>query len=653
MHTRIAHSCLFLTLACAAALAVPQLRPTKSRAGQVGPRPTPPGAIAIAVDASHADEKILHARLTIPAAPGPLTLLYPKWIPGEHGPTGPVADLTGLQFTVNGRPVPWRRDEVDMFTLHLDLPAGTTAVEAALDYVSPVAGEGQFTAGGSASAKMAVISWNTLLLYPAGFPAEQHTYRASLKLPQGWQFATALPQAGGPHSGEIQFAPASLYTLVDSPVVAGQFFRKLELSQPGTTPSEELDIAADSTAALQMPPQTEAAYKQLVKEAVALFGARHYRHYNFLLSLSDHVAHFGLEHHESNDSRVGERSLIEEAGRMLMGSLLPHEYVHSWNGKYRRPDGLSTPDYQQPMRGKLLWVYEGLTEYLGDMLAARSGLWTPEQYRDALALTAAGMSYRPGRRWRYLEDTTVAAQILYSSPVQWSSWRRSVDFYPQGELIWLEADSIIRQQTQNRNSLDDFCKLFHGGPSSPTNEAPTVKPYTFDELVAAMNQVATYDWRKFFQDRLLSTAPQAPLGGIEGSGWRLTYTDQRSPMFKAREEEAKVVDASYSLGLLIAAGDRDAGRILDTVFFQPAAKAGIAPGMLLVAVNGRAFTPDVLRDALRASKNTNEPLQLLVENNDYYRTYSLDYHEGEKYPHLERDSGRQDLLSDMIRAHAK
>src|SRR5574340_1223149 len=476
--------------------------------------------ITVAVDATDAPRKILHARLRIPAAPGPLTLLYPKWIPGEHGPDGPIVDLTGLEFSANGRRIPWRRDDVDMYTFHLDVPAGARAVEVALDYVGPVAGEGGYTAGASATDKMAVISWNQLLLYPAGFSAEQLTYKASLRLPAGWKFGTPLPLAGAPQGDNLEFAPASLYTLVDSPVIAGEYYRAIPLTAPGTKPPVQMDIAADSAAALDMPAETETHYKNLVQDAVALFGAQHYRDYHFLFSLSDKVAHFGLEHHESNDSRSSERSLIKDEPRKLMAGLLPHEYVHSWNGKYRRPAGLATPDYEQPMKGELLWVYEGLTTYLGNILTARSGLLTPEQYREDLALTAAYMTSRVGRKWRSLEDTAVAAQVLYRSPSQWSSWRRSVDFYPERDLIWLEADTIIRRETQGHQSLDDFCKLFHGGANNPPDVAPAVKPYTFDELVATMNQVAAYDWRKFFRDRLDYTGPNAPLGGIENSGWR-------------------------------------------------------------------------------------------------------------------------------------
>ncbi len=610
------------------------------------PKATPAAPITIAVDASDAPRSMFHAKLTIPASPGPLTLYYPKWIPGEHMPSGPNMDLTGLKFTVNGQTVPWTRDTLDQFTFHLQLPAGTSALDVSLDYLSPVARESGFSAGSSASAQMAVVSWNQVLLYPKGFAATDLTYKASLKLPAGWKFGTPLP--GATQTGDtVQFAPASLYTLVDSPVIMGEFLRVVPLN-PGQMPPAEMDIAADSAAALQMPSDVEQDYKNLVAEAVSLFGATHYRDYHFLLSLSDHVAHFGLEHHESNDSRTDERSLIDPTLRMLMAGLLPHEYVHSWNGKYRRPADLTTPDYEQPMQDDLLWVYEGLTSYLGEVLTARSGLLTPEQAHDALAAIAARLDHEPGRTWRPLQDTANDAPILYSAPPQWSNWRRGVDFYDESVLIWLEADTIIRQQTHGQKSLDDFCKLFHGAPSLPAGQVPFVKTYTFDDVVNAMNQVAPYDWRGFFRARLDSTAAHAPLGGIENSGWRVVYNDTESDVMKAADSARKMVDVRYSLGLLL----RNDGEVIDSIFGMPAAQAGIVPGMTIIAVNGRRFTPEILHDAIKAAKGASQPLDLLAENSDYFKTYSLNYHDGEKYPHLERDNTKPDLLSDILKAHA-
>ena len=598
--------------------------------------------ITLSVDATSAPRKIFHARLRIPATPGDLTLFYPKWIPGEHAPDGPVIDLAGLKFTASGKALKWRRDLLDGFTLHVEVPAGATEVSVELDFLSPATFEGGFSAGSSATDKMAVISWNQVLLYPKGWKSDDLNYVASLKLPANWKFGTPLPIASSAiENGEthITFQPASLTTLVDSPVITGEFLKVVKLADD---PLVEMDIAADSAAALAPPQEVWDHYKNLVEQANKLFGAHHYRDYHFLFSLSDHVAHFGLEHHESDDSRIEERGLVDDTARKMSAGLLPHEYVHSWNGKYRRPADLTTPDYQQPMQDDLLWVYEGLTQYLGAVLTARSSLLTPEQVRDDLALTAAALDHTPGRTWRNLQDTADAAPQLYFSPQAWHSWRRSVDFYEEDLLNWLWADVIIRQQSKGKKTLDDFCHLFHGAPNSP----PTVKTYTFDDVVNALDQIVPYDWRGFWTERLTNHGPGAPLGGIEGSGWKLVYDDVQSEMERGGESNSHFVDAAYSIGIYV----REDGTVPDTIEGMPAARAGIGPGMKLVAVNGRRYSPDVLRDALKAGKNGTAPLELLVENTDYYKTYKLDYHGGERYPHLVRDESKPDLLTEIYQA---
>jgi predicted metalloprotease with PDZ domain len=610
--------------------------------------------IIIALDATDAPRKIFHAQLTIPVTPGTLTLYYPKWIPGEHAPSGPVVDLAGLKFTANGEILKWRRALDDNWTVNVEVPAGVHEVNATLDYLSAIeTGQALFSAGASATAKMAVISWNQVLLYPKGWTADQLTYSASVRFPAGWKFGTPLPIAS--QSGdEVHFNPVSLYTLVDSPIITGEYMKIVPLN-PGENPPAELDVAADSPVALQPPEEVWDRYKNLVKQATTLFGATHYRDYHFLFSLSDHVAHFGLEHHEANDSRAGEHTLIDPGLRELEASLLSHEYTHSWNGKYRRPADLTTPDYQQTMQDDLLWVYEGLTEYYGDVLAGRSGLWDAEQYRQHLADVAARMDNRPGRTWRSLQDTADAAAELYHAPHQWDSWRRDVDYYDEGELDWLWADTIIREQSHGTKSLDDFCKLFHGAPSTP----PMVKTYAFDDVVNTLNQVVPYDWRGFWTEKLTNHGPGAPLGGVENSGWKLVYDGQRSEMMRAWEEAHQKINASFSIGLIVgdecestrADGDcQYDGIIEDTIEGKPAALAGIGPGMKVVAVNGRRYTPEVFHDAVAATGNTSQSLQLLIENTDYYRTFDLDYHGGERYPHLVRDEAKPDQLSDIIRA---
>ena len=611
--------------------------PVVAQKSKTAAKPSAP-TIIISVDASDAPRKIFHAQLTIPASAGTLTLYYPKWIPGEHGPTGPIQDLTGLKFTANGQNLRWRRDLLDGWTFHIEVPAGASAVNASLDFVSPTGEEGLFTGGASATDKMTVLSWNTVLLYPSGWTSDELTYQASLRLPEGWKFGTPLPIAS--QSGaELKFNPVSLTTLVDSPVIAGQYMRIVPLSE---NPRQEMDIAADHPGDLDAPQGVLDPYKSLTDQALKLFGAQHFRDYHFLYSLSDHVAHFGLEHHESDDSRTSERSLVDPDPRLLASGLLSHEYVHSWNGKYRRPADLATPDYEKPMQDDLLWVYEGLTSYLGDLLSARSGIRNPDQYRENLASLAARLDHVPGRTWRNLQDTADGVPWMQGAPPQWESWRRTVDYYDEDVLNWLWADTIIREQTHGQKSLDDFCRLFHGGQSGP----PQVKTYTFDDVVNTLNQVAPYGWRGFWTERLTNHGPGAPLTGIERSGWKLVYDENPSELTKVRKREHKEVDAQYSIGLMLD----ENGNIIDTVEGMPAAKAGIGPGMKLAAVNGRRFSADVLSDELRAGKNSSEPLELLIENTEYFKTFKVDYHGGEKYAHLVRDESKPDVLSEIIKA---
>jgi predicted metalloprotease with PDZ domain len=632
-------------LACAlAALAVAPL------AAAAQPQP-----IRLDVDLTHAVERVFHAHETLPVEPGPLTLRYPKWIPGEHGPTGPISDLAGLAFKAGGAPVAWQRDPLDMFTFHLEVPPGATSLDVDLDYLTP-GGEGNFSASPATTDRIAVLSWNTVLLYPAGPPSDAIPFRPSLTLPAGWRFATALRPTGSgmPHEpgpgGRVEFEPVSLTTLVDSPVAAGVYLRAVDVS--GTTGiGHELDLVADSEAALGMTPETVGHYRNLVAEALALFGAHHYRDYHFLVTMSDHLTSFGLEHHESSDDRVGERTFLDPELLVSRAGLLPHEFVHSWNAKYRRPAGLATPDYQTPMVDDLLWVYEGLTSYLGPLLTARSGLWTPEQFREELALVGAGLEpdARPGRTWRPLGDTARAAQILYGTRRGGSSWRRGVDFYDEGFLLWLEVDAVLRHETGDHRSIDDFVQLFHGGASGP----PEVVPFTFDDLAAALGRVAPYDWRRFLTERVSELRPGSPLAGVIGSGWRLVYDERPNEILKAQEKARHRVDLSYSLGLSLA-GEKgeDRGRIADVIAASPAAAAGVAPDMTLVAVNGRAFTPEVLRRAVADAKGGSAPIELLVENSGYYHTLAVDYHGGERYPHLERVAGTPDYLGEIIAPHA-
>jgi predicted metalloprotease with PDZ domain len=597
---------------------------------------TPTGPIRLAVDASQAPQRILHSHMQIPVKPGPLTLYYPQWIPGEHMPDGPIIEVAGLKFNVGGKTVPWRRDLVEMCTFHLDVPPGASTLDVDLDFLLAAVASG-FSGGGSATASLDVLSWNQVLLYPA-LPAHDVIFEPSLRLPAGWQFGTALP--GAKRSGDtISFAPVRLDALVDAPVIAGRYFRAIQLT-PGENPPHELDIAADSAAALAITPETEMQLKKLVAETGALFGVRHYRDYHFLLTLSDDVAHFGLEHHESSDDRVSERDLIDESGRIDFSGLLPHEFVHSWNGKYRRPAGLATPDYQKPMKDDLLWVYEGLTEYLGDVLTARSGLLTQQQSLEELAALVAQYEHRPGRDWRPLQDTADAAPFLYDSTPDWSSWRRSTDFYQEGELLWLDVDATLRRLTKDQKSMNDFCKIFHGGPGGE----PALKTYTFEDVVATLNSLAPNDWAGFLRTRLDQTSTKTPIEALENSGWKLVYNEQPNEMQANSEETGKSVNLALSMGLT----STDDGTIVDVIHGGPSYAAGLGPGMKIAAVNGRQYSRATLREAVSAAKGTTEPIQLMVANGAQFRTFSVDYHGGIVHPHIERDESRPDYLSEIF-----
>jgi predicted metalloprotease with PDZ domain len=594
-------------------------------------------AIRLHVDLTDAPRNIYHAHLQIPVHAGETDLVFPKWIPGNHRPSGPIGGLTGIRMEAAGRPLAWQRDAVDMYEFHVTVPAGVDVLDISLDAITT-----QDSAGGggpAASDNLLDLNWNAALLYPKGARSDDVMFAPSVTLP-GWKFGTALVEAKAT-GNEVEFSPVTLTTLVDSPLIAGVHYRKIELSKPGETPQHVMDVVADAEADLAMTPQDVAAYQKLVAETGALFGARHYRQYHFLLTLSGQVGGHGLEHHESNDSVESERALLEPDQHMLNGALLTHEYTHSWNGKYRRPAGLATPNYQEPMIGDLLWVYEGLTEYLGNVLAARSGLWSDEQYREALAGTAAMLDHRAGRTWRPLEDTARSVQTLRMMGSQWQNWRRGLDYYPEGELIWLEVDSILRQQTHGQRSINDFCRRFHGGESGP----PKVVPYTFDEVVRTLNEIAPYDWSKLLRDRVGATSTHAPLGGIEGGGWKLVYNDKPNQFTQAVEKLAKFADFSYSLGFALG---KD-GKLDDVIEGSPGYEAGLGPAMKLIAVNGRKWSPEILRAAVKAAQNTNQPIELLVENAQFFKTYSISYHDGEKNPHLERIAGQADILTDILR----
>jgi predicted metalloprotease with PDZ domain len=573
----------------------------------------------------------------MPVQPGPLVLSYPEWIPGEHEPSGPIIDMAGLKLMANGKLIPWRRDLIDMFALHLDIPQGAKSLDIDFDFLLSAASSG-YSAGASATAFLNVVSWNQLVLYPKGQNAAALTFLPSLRLPTGWKFGTALP--GAKQTGDtIEFSPVSLETLIDSPVISGRYFRVVDLT-PGQTPSHEIDIAADSPAALEITPETEAHYRKLIAEANALFGSHHYRDYHFLLTLSENVAHFGLEHHESSDDRIYERSLTDPSTRIAMAILLPHEYVHSWNGKYRRPAGLLSPDYHQPMKDDLLWVYEGLTEYLEELLAGRSGLRTPEQEHEEIARVAALLDAEPGRQWRPLQDTADAAVFLYNAGGDWQNWRRGTDFYPEGVYLWLDVDATIRRLTQDRKSLNDFCRMFYGGASGQ----PDLKPYAFEDVVAALSEVAPYDWSAFLRTRLDSLAPNTMDESLNNAGWKLVYNDTPNELQADRETVAKSIDLSLSLGLRLSQD----GNIADVIYDGPSYKAGLGPGMKIIAVGGRQFSPESINAAIKDAEAGAAPIQLIAANGTDVQAYAVNYHGGFRYPHLVRNESQSDFLGEIL-----
>ena len=594
--------------------------------------------ITLHVDLTDAPRNIYHAQLSIPVRGGEIALVFPKWIPGNHRPSGPIGALTGIRMEAAGRVVPWLRDPVEMYEFHVTVPAGVERLDVWLDAITSLDSAGG--GGPAASDDILDLNWNAVVLYPKGARSDDVSFEASVILPPGWRFGTALPVASA-SGDEVRFSPVTLTTLVDSPLIAGVHFREVELTKAGEAPVHVMDVVADSDADLAMTPQDQAAYQKLVAETGTLFGARHYRHYDFLLTLSDQVGGHGLEHHESNDSVAGERTFLDPNLHMLYAGLVPHEFVHSWYGKYRRPAGLATPNYQEPMIGDLLWVYEGLTEYLGELLAERSGLLTDEQYRESLAETAAMLDHRTGRTWRPLEDTARSVQTLRMMGSQWQSWRRSLDYYPEGELIWLEVDAIIRHQTQGGRSLNDFCRRFYGGESGP----PGVVPYTFDDVVHALNDVAPYDWAHLLAERANTISAHAPLGGIERGGWRLVYNDKPNLYIEAAEKVFKFANFSYSLGFDVNVD----GKLNDVIVGSPAYRAGLGAGMKLIAVNGRKWSPEILHAAVAGAQRSSQPVELLVENAQFFKTYSVTYNGGERNPHLERVAAVPDILGQILK----
>ena len=600
--------------------------------------------VSLSVDLTNLNDRVLNVHETIPVKPGEITLLYPEWLPGTHSPSNPVANMAGLVATADGRRVSWLRDRVNMWAFHIDVPMGATTLELNFQYLAPVNPQ-----QGRVSTKIADVTWNSVLLYPAGYFARRIQFAAELRLPQGWKFATSL-EVKSQNGNVVQFKETALNTLIDSPVYAGVNYKRVDLSTGPDNPVY-LDVFADKPEQLEITPEELQYHKNLVIQAQKLFNSRHYDHYDFLFSLSDTVGGKGLEHHQSSEDGTRANYFTDWLAGIGSRALLPHEYTHSWNGKFRRPADLWTANFNEPMQNDLLWVYEGLTDYYGNVLTARSGMRTPEQTRDVLAQIAANFEISPGRNWRSLEDTTNQPIISShgSTPQSWPSWQRSYDYYPESDLIWLDADTIIRERSNGQKSLDDFAKLFFG----INNGSYITVSYTLEDLVKTLNTVQPYDWAEFFRARVYEVSPQVPMNGITQGGYRLVYNDNE-PEWMRHLDPSRGTSFATSLGFALKGedGDRSGNAIANVWRDSPAFKAGMTPEMHLQGVNDQTFSESNLREAILAAEKSNAPIKLLVKRDREFLTLNVDYHDGLRYPHLEKVESMPDLL-DAILAPAK
>jgi predicted metalloprotease with PDZ domain len=629
-----------LALAASMSLATAAAGAQELRRDQVPPpQDTPyPGTIVIHVDASDTVQGTFRVHETIPVAAGAITLLYPQWIPGDHSPSGPISMLAGLRLSANGKPLMWKRDMYNVYAFHLDVPAGVSSIEADFQYLS------SRDDGFEITDRMMDMEWSTVALYPAGYFSRGITFAPSVTFAHGWQFGTALETTS--QSGDtVTFKSVTLENLVDSPIYAGRYFKRVDLTPAGAAPVH-LDIVADAPRYLEITPEQLAAHRALVTQSLKLFGSHHYDHYDFLFSLSDVLGGNGTEHHQSSEDGMDADYFTAWSDNAPGRDLLAHEYAHSWNGKFRRPADLWTPNFNVPMGDSLLWVYEGQTQYWGFALTARAGLWTPQQFRDALAMTAANYERnRPGFQWRTLEDTTNDATAAHRRSLPYRSWQMSEDYYSGGQMMWLAVDAKLRALTHDRKSLDDFARTFFG----VDNGSYVTRTYTFDDVVAALNGVAAFDWASFLHARVATLDP--PLeDGLAATGWKLVYTDQQSAyekQYDSRHEPARhLYNFAWSIGITL----NDKAEINDVRWNGPAFKAGVSSGATLVAVNDEAYTTDGLKDAIAAAKDGKSPIRLLLKYQSGYRTVSVDYHDGLRYPHLVRVEGTPDYLSEIIAA---
>ncbi len=609
--------------------------------------------IQITADLTEGARHLYHAEIEIPVKPGGTAdLVTPKWIPGTHAPGGPLEDIVGVVFTGNGQTLQWRRDDVELAEFHVTVPKGLTSLHVHLDCIMSE----------RVTTKMAVLEWEHLMMYPAHVPVREISIQPSVTVPAGWGTGTALTPVGtvpqpavtgveesahAPAPGPVttKYAVTNVEQLEDSPVITGLYFQEFPLA-PEITPKHFLDVVADEPEDAKLRPEVLKEVSNLVREADANYASHHYNAYHFLLTLSDRAGEEGLEHHQSSDNGVGEKAFSDDTHQLADADLLSHEFTHSWNGKYRRPGRLYQPDFETPQQGDLMWVYEGMTQYWGNVLAARAGLKSQEQYRDLLALSAAQLDYKAGRAWRSTEDTAIAGSLIRGGNAQWVNWRRGQDYYQDGELVWLDADTTIRTLTHDKKSLNDFVRIFLGKGG---NTGPVVMPYEFPELVKDLNEVVAYDWAKFLHDRIVNINPHADLDGIEHGGYKLVFQDHptkgEATLRESGSRRGSALNVWYSLGLRLDAE----GTIVDVRWNSPADKAKLAPGEKLAAVNGQVFSADSLKAAVAKSKTESGPMHLMVQQESSVLAVDVEYHDGERYPALVRVDGTPNYLDEITK----
>lgn len=626
-----ARTVVWCLLACAALACAAW--PARARAGEAAP-----GPVELSVRLPDPAQQVLYVTEVMPVRPGALTLYYPKWIPGDHSPDGPIGALMGLEITGRGQRIAWQRDPVDMFAFHLDVPAGVSSLDIRFEFPAP----------DRVTPQLVDLTWDQVALYRAGYPSKDQTFVPALVIPAGWRYATAL-QTARRDGTRITFEPVPFNTLVDSPVIAGRYFREIDLTPAGSSVHRYLDLVGDAQADLAITDRQIGDYRNLILQAQALFHSHHYRDYHFLLVLSDYTSRGGLEHHQSSDDRshVGAGMFAGPAQFMLSASFLPHEYVHSWNGKFMRPAGLWQPDFERPEHTRMLWMYEGLTVYLGDVLTVRSGLWSPATWRQVIAYRAAVLTHRRGRAWRPLVDTMVAAQLGYGATEAWQNWRRGTDFYTEGELLWLAVDVKIRDLSRGQRTLGDFVRRL----LAVDDGSAVTHTYTFQDVIAALDAVQPYDWRAFFETWLDGVGDQVPLlSGLEASGWKLAYATRPSRYQDALENvgagelSPTGVNAMFSVGLFLTR----TGKIVDVLWHGPAFAAGLAPGMQILDVDGHPFTAAALRAAIARAHQDRQPLQISARGDGVTSTHRVRCDGGLKYPHLVREPGAVDHLRQIL-----